>query len=210
MDKTNYICTRCGRSFTPIVHHQRQCSLACAIVSGISHEEFDAFLAAKQKGNIPPPHLFHTSDIPQPDGPHIPVSSPKPEERLLAQSGSIMDELPGGEFARKHRLLQTTQYNGDITRDSHAYAVAGRRYDQLASQLLRSGQTIVLTGYGCGIRVEHDALVVDRGSHIPSPTANRPYPPPWTSTASRVLSALTPSAHSHSPPLSGVETRKSR
>src|SRR5215469_4718038 len=78
MDKTNDICTRCGGSFTPVVHHQRQCSLACAIVSGISHQEFDVFLAAKQKGNTPPPQLLHTPGIPQLDGPHIPVSSPKP------------------------------------------------------------------------------------------------------------------------------------
>ena len=70
MDKTNNICTHCGRSFTPVVHHQRQCSLACAIVSGISHQEFDAFLVAKQKVNTPPPQLIHTSDILQPDVPH--------------------------------------------------------------------------------------------------------------------------------------------
>ena len=75
----------------------------------------------------------------------------------------IMDEPPDGESARTHRLIQTTPYDGDITRDAHAYAVAGKRYDKLAAQLLRAGQTIVLTGYGCGIRVEHDALVVTEG-----------------------------------------------
>jgi CRISPR-associated endonuclease Cas1 len=59
-------------------------------------------------------------------------------------------------------------YEGDITKDGAAWRDAGLRHDQLAHSLLRGGDTLVLTGYGAGLRVEHDGLLVTEGrTHHP-------------------------------------------
>jgi hypothetical protein len=130
MDKANNICTHCGDSFTPVVHHQRQCSLACAIVSGISRQEFDALLAAKQKGNAPPPQLLHTPGIPQPDGPHIPVSSPKPLSVDEQRAKHAKDERQ-----RRAAIKRTKEWQANHPEAVYSHSLR-RNYDMSVGEYL--------------------------------------------------------------------------
>jgi CRISPR-associated endonuclease Cas1 len=61
-----------------------------------------------------------------------------------------------------------------LHRDSLAYLAAGNRYEGLTAKLLATtperdtGQMLVLAGYGAGLRVERDALIVTEGhTHYP-------------------------------------------
>jgi CRISP-associated protein Cas1 len=59
-------------------------------------------------------------------------------------------------------------YEGDITKDSAAWRESGNRNDHLTRYLLRAGDTMILAGYGAGLRVERDALIVTEGrTHHP-------------------------------------------
>ncbi|MGO8949292.1 MAG: hypothetical protein ACLQUY_16905 [Ktedonobacterales bacterium] len=60
-------------------------------------------------------------------------------------------------------------YTGDIAKDALAYQAAGSRYAVLTAKLLTTRwDTLILAGYGAGIRVEHDRLIVTDGhTHYP-------------------------------------------
>ena len=60
-------------------------------------------------------------------------------------------------------------YDGGIARDGAAWRDAGTRNELLTTRLLaRTGDTLVLAGYGAGLRVDKDALIVTEGrTHHP-------------------------------------------
>ena len=198
-------CSVCGTVFTPLYDYQRHCSLSCAVTARVSRQEVDTLLAAKRRNTLL--QRFPTPDtsqsFPQSARSDSPVTYPGPDIPVPAVPIDVMDEPLGEESASTQEIPQTILYDGDISRDARAYAIAGKRYGKLATQLLRSKQTIILTGYGCGIRVEHDALVVTEG---------RTYYPqqPVVHTLQRGLHrvdrivCLNPRAHSHFRPWTGV------
>ena len=62
----------------------------------------------------------------------------------------------------------------EVQRDARTYLASGNRYEALVSRLLAErpevddGQTLILAGYGAGLRVEKDALIVTEGhTHHP-------------------------------------------
>jgi CRISPR-associated protein Cas1 len=59
-------------------------------------------------------------------------------------------------------------YNGNLEVDGAAWKAVGERYYSKASHLLSHSALLVLAGYGPGINLEHDALVVREGrTHWP-------------------------------------------
>src|SRR5262249_11888555 len=65
-----------------------------------------------------------------------------------------------------------------VAHDGLAWLAAGNRYEGPTAKLLateaaqREGRTLILTGYGVGLRVERDALVVTEGrTHHPQTPA---------------------------------------
>jgi hypothetical protein len=67
----------------------------------------------------------------------------------------------------------------DEQRAGQDWLASGMRYEQMAAKLLAAdrGQTLVLAGYGAGLRVERDALLVTEGrTHsTQTPTVHRLY-----------------------------------
>ena len=59
-------------------------------------------------------------------------------------------------------------YDSNLEEDGTAWKAVGERYDRKASRLLSHSAVLVLAGYGAGIKLENDALVVREGrTHWP-------------------------------------------
>jgi CRISPR-associated endonuclease Cas1 len=104
----------------------------------------------KQQGSLPPAHPPSTPVAPVPPLTYVP-SPLTPEER--------------------------------VQRDALAYLASGNRYEGLTAKLLTAervrgeGRTLILAGYGAGLRIERDALIVTEGhTHGPqTPTVHTLY-----------------------------------
>ncbi|MGO8951508.1 MAG: CRISPR-associated endonuclease Cas1 [Ktedonobacterales bacterium] len=160
-------CVRCGTEFHPFTGFEetaQYCSRACNMAY-----RRDKLAAMRAEGRDPA---------------HGGAAAEK--RRIANRRRRASGELMGAQL-RKARLdaLQATlpppvaapsslTPEQQVERDSLAYLAAGNRYEGLATRLLArtiardDGRTIILAGYGAGLRVEHDALVVTEGrTHHP-------------------------------------------
>jgi CRISPR associated protein Cas1 len=141
-------CIVCGHT-TPSPDRP-YCSFGCAAKDGVSIQQLLAESLAKlgAAARKPAAHLPRASTAPPPTS--LPAVTRSP----------IGETAPPAE--------NVTPSEGDITRDGAAWGESGNRNDHLTRYLLRSGDTMILTGYGAGLRVERDALIVTEGrTHHP-------------------------------------------
>jgi CRISP-associated protein Cas1 len=143
---TTSTCIICGRT-TP-GPDRPYCSFGCAAKDGVSIQQLLAESLAK---------LGATARKP---APLPPASTVPPPTSLPAVTRS-----PIGEAAPP---TENVFSEGDIARDGIAWRDAGVRNDHLTRYLLRAGDTMILAGYGAGLRVERDALIITEGrTHHP-------------------------------------------
>jgi CRISP-associated protein Cas1 len=113
----------------------------------------------------PPAH-----PAPLPDALLTRSSSAAPDTPPALPSASLPDTVPQPEL-----VVPTPIHPLDGT----AWLQAGMRYERLAGKLLASegSETLILAGYGAGLRVERDALIVTEGcTHNPhTPTVHTLY-----------------------------------
>jgi CRISPR-associated protein Cas1 len=98
-----------------------------------------------------------------------------PRERPLAEGTRARSRGPSGVSASATtcivpRYLTAAPLSPEQA--GQAYQDSGRRYEQAAARALAQergrGRTLILAGYGAGLRVEHDALIVTEGrTHDP-------------------------------------------
>jgi CRISPR-associated endonuclease Cas1 len=82
-----------------------------------------------------------------------------------------LDAIQTTELSPLQHVLMPEQH---IEHDALAYLASGNRYEGLTAKLLTAertrgdGRTLILAGYGAGLRVERDALIVTEGhTHDP-------------------------------------------
>jgi CRISP-associated protein Cas1 len=144
-------CIVCGASFHPwsgAEQTQRLCSLRCASKHG------SATLKARAADTRKTPGQKRTKSRPRSNA--IPASSP---EEALAQASA--DWLASGQ-----------RYEQVVARLTASPTNAGRH-----GKHLTTGRTLILAGYGAGLRVERDALIVAEGRthHPQTPTIHTLY-----------------------------------
>jgi hypothetical protein len=145
---TTSTCIICGRT-TP-GPDRPYCSFGCAAKDGVSIQQLLASSLAKLGATT-------TRSTPSPP----PARTPPPAIPLAAPAPP-----PAGE--KPPPAATTIPSEGGITKDGAAWWESGNRNDHLTRYLLRSGDTLILAGYGAGLRVERDALIVSEGhTHHP-------------------------------------------
>jgi len=154
-------CTHCGAAFHPWTGReqtQRFCSLRCASANGSA--------VLKQR----------TPDGTTPEGrmkrcKHGQASSETTSTRQREESGvaSPQAELA---YASADWLASGQRYEQVVARLTASPANAGRH-----GKRLTNGRTLILAGYGAGLRVERDALIVSEGRthHPQTPTVHTLY-----------------------------------
>ena len=162
---------------------QEYCSFTCAGKAGITIEQIMAKSLAALGEQAREEQRAARSSASRPQ--RLPLRHrlvPKPPvEPAVSAPAIIQPFLPDAEDSPPShppaRQSSVIPYEGDITKDSAAYRDAGIRNDLLTSRLLARGDTLVLAGFGAGLRVEHDALIVTEGRthHPQSPLVHRLY-----------------------------------
>ncbi|MGO8948006.1 MAG: CRISPR-associated endonuclease Cas1 [Ktedonobacterales bacterium] len=173
-------CPICGRSLSMNRPDQEYCSFTCAGKAGTTSEQILARSLAKlgeqAREEQRAAHAFSTRPTKFAAAPPVVVQLPgEPDGSAPA---IIQPFLPDAEDEPPAAQSAVVLYDGDITKDSTAYRDSGTRNELLASRLLgKTGDTIAITGYGAGLRVERDALVVTEGhTHYPdSPRVHKLY-----------------------------------
>ena len=56
-----------------------------------------------------------------------------------------------------------TLYTDDLAEIQAAYGASSIKYEKLADRQLQNSDTIIISGYGCSLRVKNDALVIFPG-----------------------------------------------
>ncbi len=176
-------CPICGRSLALYRPNQEYCSFTCAGKAGITIEQIMAKSLAALGEQAREEQRAARSSQAEP-ATFAPPTSLVPKlsvEPAVTTAAIIQPFLPDAEDNPPSHppALQSSviPFEGDITKDSAAYRDAGIRNDLLTSRLLARGDTLVLAGFGAGLRVEHDALVVTEGRthHPQSPLIHRLY-----------------------------------
>jgi CRISPR-associated endonuclease Cas1 len=104
-------------------------------------------------------------------------------------SGELVGRHPRTALVDPQETTQLSPQQHDLTAEQHverdalAYLASGNRYEGATAKLLMTerargeGRTLILAGYGAGLRVERDALIVTEGhTHTPqSPTVQTLY-----------------------------------
>ena len=176
-------CPICGRSLALYRPNQEYCSFTCAGKAGITIDQILArSLAALGEQAREEQRVARSSQAKPATFAPPTLMIPKPPVQPAASTPAIIQpSLPDAEDEPPSRppALQSSviPYDGDITKDSASYRDAGIRNDLLTSRLLAREDTLVLAGFGAGLRVEHDALVVTEGRthHPQSPLVHRLY-----------------------------------
>lgn len=154
-------CVGCGQEFTPYKGRertQRYCSLPCSRAAG--HQKMRQMHAE----GVPFGWVaLKASQAGRPTAATVRAEGKRPERPVptFAPYGYV---APVGDAQPTHREQQTTHA-------AEEWGAAGARYERLTAQAAkkeRDGRTLILAGYGAGLRVERDALIVSEGhTHAP-------------------------------------------
>jgi CRISPR-associated protein Cas1 len=179
------VCTLCGREFHPFrgrEETQRYCSLACSRAAGILKVE------ELRSAGVPVGGAARKA-VRASQAARVTASESPAAERTRGNWQSLRaKEAEKGQRARSAPSVAAPGYQlADIPDDARSregaregddWLASGVRYERFAARHLeregsgRLGRTLIITGYGAGIRVERDALIVTEGhTHNPQTPA---------------------------------------